>query len=209
MSSLTFFSSLILLFSVLTSANPVPLKQLVKPKPSGPFTMVAVHSTSPIHLKPVNAQRNHFYIGNATQTFCPQQPDVTCPIPGNTTVLQTTSRGYCNLDVEVPGGQHVYVAANGALAYTVPNSNIVPKGAHSRSFALDRTSGTRSSFTYSGTGKASGWLACPVAAAVYQIFANVELEDQNVPQKNVSACIALDALTTNYTLPGAAAWQYT
>ena len=112
-------------------------------------------------------------------------------------------------DVEVPGGQHVYVAASGALAYTVPHSNIIPKGAHSRSFALDRTSGTSSSFTYSGTGKASGWLACPVSVAVYQVFANVELEDQNVPQKNVSACIALDALTTNYTLPGAAAWQYT
>ncbi|KAL8792121.1 MAG: hypothetical protein Q9195_005296 [Heterodermia aff. obscurata] len=186
--------------------------------------MVAVHSTSPIHLKPVNAQRNHFYIGNATQTFCPQQPDVICPIPGNTTVLQTTARGYCNMlsqqslkadtklraqDVEVPGGQHVYVAASGALAYTVPHSNIVPKGAHSRSFALDRTSGTNSSFTYSGTGKASGWLACPVAAEVYQVFADVELEDQNVPLKNASACIALDALTTNYTLPGAAAWQYT
>ena len=112
-------------------------------------------------------------------------------------------------DVAVPGGQHVYVAASGALTYTAPNSNIIPKGAHARSFALDRTSGTNSSFTYSGTGKASGWLACPVDVRVYQIFANVELEDQNVPQKNISACIALDALTTNYTLPGAAAWQYT
>ena len=112
-------------------------------------------------------------------------------------------------DVEVPGGQYVYVAASGALAYTVAHSNIIPKGAHSRSFALDRTSPTSSSFTYSGTGKASGWLACPVSGLVYQIFANVELEDQNVPMKNVSACIALDALTTNYTLPGPAAWQYT
>lgn len=111
-------------------------------------------------------------------------------------------------DVLVPGGQRVYVAASGALAYTVAHSNIIPKGAHQRSFALDKVSSVFNSFTYSGTGKASGWLACPVDAKVYQVFANIELEDSNVPQKNVSACIALDALTTNYTLPGAAAWQY-
>ena len=111
----------------------------------------------------------------------------------------------------------MYVAASGALAYTIAHSNVIPKGAHRKSFALDKVSNGNHaspvfhSFTYSGTGKASGWLACPVDAPpsnVLQAFANVELEESNLPRKNISECIALDFLTTNYTLPGPAAWQY-
>lgn len=98
--------------------------------------------------------------------------------------------------------------STGALAYTNASSKIFPEGAHNRSFALDRVNSKQGAFTYSGTGKASGWLACPVVEKVYQVFANVALEDENVPQKNASACIAVDALTTNYTMPGPAAWQY-
>ena len=111
-------------------------------------------------------------------------------------------------DVAVPGGQAVYVEATGALAYTVANSSVFPAGAKRRSFALDRVNSTHNSFTYSGTGKSSGWLACPVVNETYQVFANVVLEDEDVPQKNASACIGLDAFTTNYTMPEPAAWQY-
>lgn len=229
LSALLLFSSpLLASAAVITGAA---AKQLVKPKASDPFTLIAIHSTSPIHLQPVNAQRNHFFIGNTTVTSCPDLEDIECPPPGNVTVLQTSARGYCNLvrtterpaysvqhmtmltsartqDVVVPGGQAVYVEATGALAYTVAHSNVFPRGAKRRSFALDRLNSEQNSFTYSVTGKSSGWLACPVVNETYQVFANVVLEDKHVPQKNASACIGFDALTTNYTLPGPAAWQY-
>ena len=109
-------------------------------------------------------------------------------------------------DVEVPAGQSVYVNNDGALKYTVAHSNVIPQGAKVKSFALFRGP-QYNFFTFSGVGKASGFLACPVNETVYQVFANLpSLADENVPEKNVSACIGFDAWASNYN--GYSAWQY-
>jgi len=110
-------------------------------------------------------------------------------------------------DVEVPAGQAVYVnATDGALQYTVAHSNVFNENTTVKSFALFKGP-TYSFFTFSGVGKASGFLACPVNETVYQVYADLpSLSDENVPNNNVSSCIGFDALATAFT--GVSAWQY-
>ena len=95
--------------------------------------------------------------------------------------------------------------ANGALRYTVAHSNVIPENGFNKTFSLFR--GKPTYFTFSGVGKASGFLACPVNATVWQIFADLpSLTDENIPEKNISACFGFDALATNFK--GFAAYQY-
>ena len=68
-----------------------------------------------------------------------------------------------------------------------------------------------SAFTFSGVGKASGYLACAeTKGGPWQVFADLgSLQDSNVPGGDVSNCIGFDALAQNYTLDGGAgAYQY-
>ena len=109
--------------------------------------------------------------------------------------------------MEVPGGQQVYVDINGALRYTVAHSNVIPEGGLNQTFSLFR--GKPTYFTFSGVGKASGFLACPLPfnSTVWQVYADLpSLTDENIVSQNISACLGFDALVTNYR--GFAAWQY-
>ncbi len=110
-------------------------------------------------------------------------------------------------DVEVPAGQAIYVnSTDGALQYTIAHSNVIPVNASVKSFALFKGP-TYSFFTFSGVGKASGFLACPVNETVYKVYADLSsLSDENVPNNNVSSCIGFDALATAFD--GHSAWQY-
>jgi hypothetical protein len=51
---------------------------------TGPFIVVALRSASPIHLQPVNAAGEKFWIGVPTASFCPSSVNP-CP-PGTETV---------------------------------------------------------------------------------------------------------------------------
>lgn len=54
-----------------------------------PFGLIAVHSTSPIHFQPIEAQGTHFFISNGgPTTYCPVPPlnPGQCP-PGTSTVF--------------------------------------------------------------------------------------------------------------------------
>ena len=83
---------------------------------------------------------------------------------------------------------------------------MIPEGARNKTFALFRGP-QYSFFTFSGVGKASGFLACPVNETVYKVYADLpSLTDENVMGGNVSACVGFDALATAYK--GFAAWQY-
>lgn len=66
-----------------------------------------------------------------------------------------------------------------------------------------------SALTYSGVGKATGYLACPIAPdGPWQVFAEVrwfKKEDLPLPD---TPCIGIDALAAVYTSPTPAAYQY-
>ena len=112
-------------------------------------------------------------------------------------------------DVEVPGGQIVYVTATGRLGFTQAHSSAVPTGAATYPFNLTPEP-QFGHFSFTGLG-ATGFLACPTKAgtAPWQIFANVKgLNDADVPGGAVNKCLGFSALAPNYTASGPAAWQY-
>lgn len=68
---------------------------LVPLKASGPFTLKAYNSESPIHLFDIVASNNKFFVGNLTRSSCPPNiPD--CPV-GNVTALEVTGGGGAEL----------------------------------------------------------------------------------------------------------------
>ena len=111
----------------------------------------------------------------------------------------------------MPGGQAVYVAKNGSLAYTVPHTgSSIPAGGKASGFVLTEQKNTPyDAFTYAGVGKASSWLACPTGNDVWQIYVNLpSLTDKDVPSTEKDDCLSFDGLATNYISRDAAAWEY-
>lgn len=164
------------------------------------ITLVAAHSTSPVHLREIAASENGFFIGEKTSTSCPLKGDL-CP-PGNVTsvIVNAESQG-ASMNVETPGGQLVYVKPNGALSYTPAHASgqVNNNGGSGNGFSyVDGTDGHPGQFRFQGW----SWFACPVEGMddKWQVFANV-------PGSHVEGCIDIDALGTPYT-EGVAAWQY-
>lgn len=166
---------------------------------SGPFTLIAAHSGSPIHLQAINANGGSFWIGKPPLTYCPipPVPPGDCP-PGTETALNVED-GNCGLATEVPGGQDVYVAYSGALSFTEPHEEGGEVGA-TTGFVYQNntnTTGGLGVFSFTGLGSVGGFVACPTVNGTgpYQIFADLPyLCDKAVPGGNVSACIGFDAL---------------
>lgn len=69
---------------------------------SGPFTLIAAHSGSPIHLQAINANNGSFWIGKPPLTYCPVPPvsPGDCP-PGTETALNVENGG-CGLVRAIP-----------------------------------------------------------------------------------------------------------
>lgn len=167
------------------------------------LTLIAAHSTSPIHHQAIAASNETFYIGKETTSYCPQEEVGACPV-GNVTSVVVGGREGASMNVEVPGGQTVYVLPTGALAFTP---------AHGEG-EVSVNNGTTNGFSYtSGVNGHPGqfrfqgwsWFACPVMGATmnagpWQVFADV-------PGSDVRGCIGFNALGTPYT-KGAAAWEY-
>ena len=185
-----------------------------------PFTVIAAHSASPIHLLSMNAVNGSFFIGGkGPTTFCPEPLVENCP-SGTSTTLSVSADGGCGLgkfgtisilsyvylsplaDVLVPGGQQVFVRRSGALGFTSPHSHIFPKGAAVTNFTETpgSSSGSLGSFSFSGLGSA-GFIACPLVNGTgpYRVYA--QLTDFKAPNSN--ACISFDALTSPASGPGA------
>ncbi|MCJ1390989.1 hypothetical protein MMC18_003850 [Xylographa bjoerkii] len=172
----------------------------VFPSPT-PFTIIAAHSASPIHLQPVNAVNQSFFIGVAPSSYCPKPSVEHCPAGTTTTVA--VNGGAAFLAVEVPGGQQIYVQTNGALGFTAPHSASIPTGAYITGFALiPGTDGGLGDFGFSNAA-GQGFLACPTTptSALYQVFVDVKGF-----KGNLTACIGFDALTSNSQI---GAWEYT
>lgn len=47
--------------------------------PSIPYSVVSARSASPIHLLPMQARNQNFYLGGLPGTYCPQPPVSNCP----------------------------------------------------------------------------------------------------------------------------------
>ncbi|OSS44243.1 hypothetical protein B5807_10981 [Epicoccum nigrum] len=162
------------------------------------FGVISARSASPIHLLPLTARNGKFYLGAGTPTsYCPPGlPAGACP-PGDNTVF-SGGDGTLSLGVVVPGGQQIYVAANGELSYTVPHSAAIPAGA-----TVDQFSKTAPGANGLGTlSFETGFVACPVGGdgQGYQVYG------QNQGFEASSDCLGFSALTS--AVDGAGAWEY-
>ena len=105
-------------------------------------------------------------------------------------------------DANIPGGQTIYVAKDGALSYTPAHEgNVIPLTYPSGfSYSNDsQLSNGLGYFTFSGT-PSKGWLACPTAkGGPWQVFAYIR-------GTNNQGCMEFEATGEPYE--GGAVWQY-
>jgi hypothetical protein len=196
------FSTALLALPALAAAAPVATPA------NSPITLMSVRSASPIQYGQINASGQGFWIGKNTATYCPSGVSgLDCSTVNNsTTVVETgavnTASGASLYD-EVPGGQQLYVAKNGAVGYTIAHSAAIPSGAYTTGFVYTPpASGQPYGHLSFNAGGATGFLACPTTASgyPYQIYADVK-------GANTTNCLGFDAFAIPYT--GAPAWQYT
>lgn len=99
-------------------------------------------------------------------------------------------------NVEVPGGQQIYIAPNGAVAYTQAHSGVTPPGSQFSGFSVND-----GKLTFAG----EGFLACPSAdnSSAHQLY--VQYGQLQVSPE----CYVVELVTASGNEPGFAAWQYT
>ncbi|KAJ9294599.1 hypothetical protein DTO271G3_6867 [Paecilomyces variotii] len=188
-----------LLASAIPRGQPMAKRQTDIP----PFTVTAARSGSPIHLLPLEAAGQSFWLGGSPATYCPTGEGIVCP-PGTDTVIVGASA----LDVEVPGGQLLYVDPSGALSFTQAHSINIPTGSAVGPFQY-QAGQPFGHWTFTGW-NSTGFMACPQPqgnTTNWRVYAAIS--NATVPTGNVSDCLGFDALTypwqSNST---AAAWQY-
>ncbi|KAJ5623891.1 hypothetical protein N7510_000200 [Penicillium lagena] len=182
---------------LLVAAAPTPKEDATT---NPPFTVMSLRSGSPIHFLTMTASDEHFWLGGTTASYCPSEEGIVCP-PGKDTVFAENGN---SMDVEVPGGQQVYVGPAGALRYTIAHSASMPEGSTVGGMHYDAEK-PYSYLTFKGRG-ATGLMACPTKDHKHwQVFA--ALEDATVPTGNVNDCLGFDAMAVTYKgkVP---AWQY-
>jgi len=180
-------------------AAAVPAPKLATRSDSGSFTLLTIDSATPIQYATINANGLKFWIGKPPSSFCPSQEVNPCP-PGDVTALSvyTSAEGGASTDTEVPGGQYVYAAVDGALSYTVPHSGVIPADATSGPFVYNAASDGNVVGSFQLDGK--DFFACPTTDSdVYQIYADV-------PGFSEVGCLSIAIATEAYE--GVAAWQY-
>ncbi|KAL8770119.1 MAG: hypothetical protein Q9209_004157 [Squamulea sp. 1 TL-2023] len=179
-------------------------------KDSQPFTIKAYNSESPIHMLDIVASNRKFFIGNITGSRCPEEVR-DCPV-GNVTALKVTDEGYAQLDVQVNATQPIYIGPRAQLRFNPPGVE-VPRNSRNATFTLQPNPIPAppgyAAFVFSGVGRASGYLACPLAEeGIWQVFAGLgSIKDSWIPSGDKSDCIGFDAFATNYTSAVPAAYH--
>ncbi|KAJ5783961.1 uncharacterized protein N7518_009638 [Penicillium psychrosexuale] len=178
------------------------------------FSVISARSASPVHLLPLNAAGSYFWLGGNAYTYS--------PVPGIPNTNQTVIANGHYLDVEVPGGQAIYVDNKGALRFTSPHSAYEPAGSSDGPFVY--TPGASfGHWSFNGLG-ASGFMACPTAngttnsttssrrsrrgaaAPKWQVLA--ALQNATVPTGKVGDCLGFDALAVSVNTSTPVAWEY-
>ncbi|EIN06515.1 hypothetical protein PUNSTDRAFT_121701 [Punctularia strigosozonata HHB-11173 SS5] len=155
-----------------------------------------------IHLHPITAANGSLWIGAPTSSLCPSPiPPEDCA-PGTSTAF-VGGQPALGLDVEVPGGQAVFVQSNGQLGFTQAHVPVIPDGATLTGFSWeaiesDEGLGQLSTSSFNAT----TFSACPRGDPYpYLVFARV-------PLLNFESCTNFDAVTVPVPGGGATAFEY-
>ncbi|KAI9046774.1 hypothetical protein LZ554_009511 [Drepanopeziza brunnea f. sp. 'monogermtubi'] len=189
-------TALICALAGFASASPTPNLQARDTDPNV-FTVAASRPTTAIHQLVFNAKGNFFNLNNGTSTVCPDG-EVDCLEAGNATVFKTRPEANTLfLDSVSAGGQQVYVAADGALAFLNAHSGAFPTGSLTAPFKFTpaTTPGNVGSLTF----KEKSFSACKDSAAVneevWKIWADAVGTGAGVE------CISFNAVTSQWDGP--------
>lgn len=166
------------------------------------FTLISIDSGSSIQNAAISASDYAFWIGRGTTSSCPDSVGTSCP-EGTTTALTAGQDGTIQMDVEVPGGQQLYVGPKGVLSYTSAHSADIPEGSSVQGFTYTAgASGSVGSLGFEDV----GFAACPVVdgtltGKLFQIYATVE------DGKYTTNCTGISLGAVTYT-GDVAAWEY-
>ncbi|CAD0096214.1 unnamed protein product [Aureobasidium vineae] len=180
-------SAVLTTFALALPAFAAPVTE--RAAPAGAFGGLAIHSGSEIQYASVNAAESKFWLLKDTETYCPDVEGVTC---SNTTSTQFVGGdNTLSLDTVVPGGQQVFVAADGSLGFTTPHSAYTGPGAISTGFSIAQE-GQHIQF------QGQDFFACPIDDH-YEVYAAAIA-------KNATACTGFAFRVADSTAP--AAWEY-
>ncbi|KAG9758775.1 hypothetical protein KCU73_g3724, partial [Aureobasidium melanogenum] len=155
------------------------------------FGGLAIHSGSPVHLSAINANGNFFWLNKETSSYCPNTTVTSCP-EGKYTYFEG-GNNTLSLNVEVPGGQRVYVAQDGSLGYTIPHGSV--SGSQNVSYTGFNLRDSGIHLQYKG----ADWIAVPIGSA-YKVYAAAV---ENAPQNGTSFAFRVGSVNATF-----GAWEY-
>ncbi|KAL2059782.1 hypothetical protein VTL71DRAFT_10166 [Oculimacula yallundae] len=193
---------------------------------------------SPLNHQVIQASGQAFYLGlEKPTTYCPEIVEPFCPNVTQTIVAGAMAAMYVRIpfppnlssrprllfgsaadgvcQVNVPGGQQIWVRPDGWVGYTQAHSASVPTGAYRGGFAnvtiTSECDPTVDVFAWKTPGESSeGILACPDlpdymvnSPATHQIYVRT-------PEFKLEDCVELEGLLATSLPSGSAfgAWQY-
>ncbi|KAJ6261032.1 hypothetical protein Dda_3697 [Drechslerella dactyloides] len=169
------------------------------------FGIMAIRSASPIHYGQVNASGQKFFIGVEPSAYCPVPPVPAgaCPSGKYTSMVGDSS---LSLNVMVPGGQRIYIDADGSLSYTQAHSAFMPPGAVTDGFTIGPVQENTLRHISHSKG---GFYACPAKKdqAPWKIFVG-QPTDAAAPSGSASDCLPFSATAVEFKTEQFGAWQY-
>lgn len=91
----------LLLPSILLPLLAIASPACAAPAPHPPFTVMSARSGSPIHLLPMTARNERFWLGGKTTTYCPSNVGISCP-PGKETVFAPGGTAMVRINAPTP-----------------------------------------------------------------------------------------------------------
>ncbi|KAJ8061415.1 hypothetical protein OCU04_009236 [Sclerotinia nivalis] len=158
------------------------------------FGLIAIRSGSNLQNQAINAFEGGLWIGKETSTYCPLASG--CPAGKWTNFV--AGEDTLDLNVEVPGGQQVYVADSYAVSFTAPHSADTHGG---KAAGWKYTAGEGSNLgSLSFTDY--GFIACASTdVGTYQVFLTPGGE-------GTGNCTSIAVATVPSSDVGASAWEY-
>jgi len=174
------------------------------------FRLVTVSSCADLNMKSVNASNLQWWVNKDTASYCPDVVQPNCPAGNDTSVAGGNET--LSMNVEVPGGQLVYVTPTGIIKYTQAHSAALdPPDSTTTGWHLQAPV-TRGfgQLTWSNGNGGSGFVACP--STDYPGSWSIQTV---IPGVDLSGCESVDLLvpmlteTGDFGVRGPGAWQYT
>ncbi|KAI0543238.1 hypothetical protein GGR58DRAFT_496698 [Xylaria digitata] len=161
------FTLALIAYPIAALAAFLPQKQTRLSALDEPF--VATVWSNDITKAVVSASGGKFYIGRPTHTYCPGGVVDCSHYTGTETVFHPVYDSRLALQVDVPGGQRVYVAPDGSLSFTQAHSAYIPPGSTEVGFSHEEC--VKSDETYLLITDLK-WYICPLLDRTYQLYAS-------------------------------------